>query len=240
MMTQMSDLLASLVEFKDTLNHIKIKDLIDTYFQTKNPSDRDFIMSLIDYTLGFRQKEVMNSEVKAKPFKGKTDPNFKQLNIIAGIDGSGKTTFYHTVKDLFQGSHFIEKKRHALYKACERYFNLKRSLTIEVKLTADDTDLLPIIKLAQKFGYEVYVYVIIVDPVDLIQNRLAEKYGKSPFTGHKLASFQFYSGSIINELLNETDRFMVIDNTDLFQIAHINWPSDQFRTDDRSNPIYNF
>lgn len=228
----MSDLLASLVKFKDTLNQIKIKELIDTHFQTTNPSDRDFIISLIDYTLSFRQKEILNTKVETKPFKGKTNPNCKQLNIIAGIDGSGKTTFYHTAKDLFEGTHYIEKKRHALYKACERYFNLKRSLTIEVKLTPDDTDLLPIIKLAQKAGYEVFVYVINVDPIDLIQNRLAEKYGKSPFTSHKLASFQFYSGSIINDLLNETDRFMVIDNTDMFQLVHMNWPIDALESMD--------
>lgn len=197
---------------------------MDAFFQTQNPSDRDFIISMLDYTLGFRQQEVLSTPKALKPKKEKSQAKGKHLNIIAGIDGSGKTTFYHAAKDLFTNSHYIEKKRHALYKACERYFQADRSLTIEAKLTVDDTDLLPIIKLAQDMGYLISVYVIEVDPVDIIHKRLSERDGHAPFSPEKLAAIQFYSGAIINDLLNEADRFMVINNNSEFKIAHLNWP----------------
>lgn len=220
------DYIKSLIQFKNTINQLTIPELVDTLFSVKTEDDRQFIVSLLNYTLQSRQKQIISSPDMFQPSKTKVARSQKQLNIIAGIDGTGKSTFYATAPHFFEDTHYIEKKHHALYKACEKYFEAGRSLTIETKLTPDDTDLLPIIKLAREYDYIVSVFALEVSSVEILHTRLSHRDGSSPFTTQSLAANQFYGDAILGDLLNEADRLIVIDNTEDFELLEINWDSD--------------
>lgn len=221
-----SDYIKSLIQFKHSINQLTIPELVEGLFTVQTEDDRNFIVSILNYTLQSRQHQVLKSANQFQPSKTKVVSPQKHLNIIAGIDGTGKSTFYAAAPDFFKNTHYIEKKRHALYKACEKYFEAGRSLTIETKLTTDDSDLLPIIKLAKANDYIVSVFSLEVSSVEIIHTRLSDRDGTSPFSTQSLAANQFYGDAILGDLLNEADRFIVLDNTEDFELLEINWDNE--------------
>lgn len=215
----MKDILA----YRSVINTMPISTYIEALFATTDTETREFIMTLLNYTLQARQLRLMHSDEPFEPYRAKGAADSKQLIILAGIDGTGKSTFYQVAHDLFEDTFYIEKKHHSFYKACEKYFASNRSLTIEAKLSIDDADLLPIIRLAREYDYEVVLVMLDVLELDLIHTRLADRDNGSPYTLAELAARQFYSESLLNDLITEANRYMVINNTERFEVFELSW-----------------
>mgnify|MGYP006919504604 FL=1 len=213
-----------LLKTKDNLAKVPLLELFNGIFLSNDSSDREFLASLVNFHLSTRQKKILMADDPTPIKQANVDGDRKrrrEINLIIGVDGVGKSIFRATALDLFSHTYFVQKNHHSLYKFCQTCFDLKFPLTIEARLTTDDFDLVPICKLAKEKDYLVSIYAIEVESGEIIHDRLSSRKGRSPFTGAELQAKQFYCQDLLDDLLDQADRFAIFDNSTYFNLIQL-------------------
>lgn len=160
--------------------------------------------------------------------------------LLAGVYGIGKTTLYHTAPELFFHSRKVEPNKILHLPSKETIFKGKRidskssflqminesletnqSFFIETTLTSSFMIYKEAILNASKHNYKVILYYIDTYDLGTIYDRhLADK---------RVVSFELLkelyhtSHDQMLDLLAYVDYFMVLDNTNYFEIKHMKW-----------------
>lgn len=160
--------------------------------------------------------------------------------LLAGVDGIGKTTLYHTAPELFFDSRKIKPSKVIHLPSKESRFKGKRndnkssflqiinesldsnqSFFIETTLTFAFTAYKEAILNASKHNYKVILYYIDTSDLGIVYARhLADK---------RIVSFELLkehyhtSHNQMLDLLAYVDYFIILDNTKHFEIKHMKW-----------------